>query len=151
MLLLSVVRPKPLLPRCSKLLHIFPGRRSHFSLNFWASLDPEVTVHQISAELCPFEFLFIYLLFFFFLFPINSTQFTSRTLNYTGVSLCATSYYLPRAYNAPLAELLLKGCRYYVDNCLQNRLPLQSCPFCLELCTMQVEPGMWMCKLIVVF
>ena len=24
--------PKPLLPRCSKLLAIFPGRRSHFSL-----------------------------------------------------------------------------------------------------------------------
>ena len=54
-----------LLPRRSKLLPIFPGGRSHFSLNFWASLDPEVTVHQISAELCPFEFFLIFIFFFF--------------------------------------------------------------------------------------
>ena len=52
MLLLCVLPPKALLPRSTKLLPIFPGGRSHFSLNFWASL---VTVHQISAELCPNE------------------------------------------------------------------------------------------------
>ena len=69
MFLSSVLRPKPLLPRCSKLLPIFPGGRSHFSLNFWDSLDPEVTVHQISAELCPFENLLI----FFLLFPVTFT------------------------------------------------------------------------------
>ena len=39
----------------SMLLPIFPGRSRYFSLNFWASLDPEVTVHQISAELCPLK------------------------------------------------------------------------------------------------
>ena len=32
----------------------------------------------------------------------------SSALNYTGVSLCATSYYLPRA---PLAKLLLWYCQ----------------------------------------
>ena len=44
-----------------------------------------VTVHQISADVYPFE-IFI--------------QFTSGALSYAGVSLCATSYYLPQAYNA---------------------------------------------------
>ena len=38
------------------------GGRSHFSLNFWASLDPEVTVNQRSAELYSFE---IFCKFFF--------------------------------------------------------------------------------------
>ena len=44
----------------------FPRREkatcTYFSLNFWVSCDPEVTVHQISAELCPF------------LFPINPSH-----------------------------------------------------------------------------
>ena len=57
---------KALLPRSSKLLPIFPGGRSHFFLNSWASL---VTVHQISAEICPNEIFY----FFFFFFFCNST------------------------------------------------------------------------------
>ena len=36
----SVCYLKPFLPRLSKLLPIFPGGRSHFSLNFCARLDP---------------------------------------------------------------------------------------------------------------
>ena len=31
----------------------------------------------------------------------------SSALNYTAVSLCATSYYLPQAYNAPLGGALV--------------------------------------------
>ena len=38
MLLWCVLRQKTLLPRSSKLLSIFPGGRSHFFLNSWASL-----------------------------------------------------------------------------------------------------------------
>ena len=42
--------------------------------------------------------------FFFLSFHL---QFISGVLNYTGASLCATSYYLPRAYNAPLGGALV--------------------------------------------
>ena len=87
----SALCPKPLLPRRSKLLPIFPEGRSHFSLNFWASLDPEVTAHQIFAELYPLDF--------FFVCNKRHLQFTPGALNYTGVSSCATSYYLPWAYS----------------------------------------------------
>ena len=55
----------------------------------------EVTVRQISAELCPFENVGN-----FFVSNQLHLQFTSGALNYAGVSICATSYYLPQAYNA---------------------------------------------------
>ena len=70
MLLSSALRPKPLLSRFSKLLPTFPGGRSHFSLKFWASLDPDITVHQISAESAPLN---LKKKKKCFLFTINST------------------------------------------------------------------------------
>ena len=54
-----------------------------------------------------FIFLFIYLFYFIFFFFCNSTYTISGALNYTGASLCATSYNLPRAYKAPLSGALV--------------------------------------------
>ena len=55
----------------------------------------KVRVHQILAALCPFE------IFGNFLVPnLLHFQFTSGALNCTGDSICATSYYLPSAYDA---------------------------------------------------
>ena len=35
-----------------KLLPIFPGERSHFSLNFWASLNPDAACVLLQSSLC---------------------------------------------------------------------------------------------------
>ena len=96
MLLSCVLRLKALLPRRSKPPY-FP--RWEKSLPKFLGLRLQFTIHQ---QLCPVEIYFVSNLF--------HLQFTSRALNYTGVSLCATSYYLPWAYNAQLAELLFAKC-----------------------------------------
>ena len=94
----------------SKLLSIFPGGRSHFSLNFWASLDPKVTVRQISPELCPNGNFLIF-------WGEFHLQFISGALNYTGASLCAASFNLPRAYNALLGGALVDRAICLTHNC----------------------------------
>ena len=53
----------------------------------------------------------IFFFFFFFFFLQFQLQFISGALNYAGASLCATSYFLPRAYNAPLGGALVFLCK----------------------------------------
>ena len=77
-----------------------------------------------------FFFLFIYFfffIFFFFFFEFH-LQFISGAINYTGASFCATSYYLPRAYNAPLGGALVYACGAYKKKIYQFLLlPWMAC------------------------
>ena len=101
MLLLCVLRPKALLPRHSKLLPIFPGGRSHFSLisgPAWTLWLQFTKYQQSYAQMKIFKKIFV--------IPL--------ALNCTGASLCATSYYLPRAYNAPLGAALVNMLDFHV-------------------------------------
>ena len=128
MVLSCVLCPKALLPRCSKLLSIFLGGRSHFSLNFIGQLGPlgYSTKYQQSYASMIFFFLFIYLFYFiffiylfiylfyyfilfylfFFFFVIPLTVYIRSTELYRGQFTCYIL--LPRAYNAPLGGALVK-------------------------------------------
>ena len=58
----------------------------------------DIAITKYQQRYAPMIFFFFF--FFFFVIP-------SRALYYAGASLCATSYYLPRAYNAPLGGALV--------------------------------------------
>ena len=57
---------------------------------------------QIVAALCPFEIFGNFLVS-----SLLRLQFTPGALNCTVVSICATSYYLPRAYDASACGALV--------------------------------------------
>ena len=77
----------------------------------WSSSDCfEVTVHQILAEFCPVENFGNSLGF-----QLTHLQFLSRAVNNTGVSICATSYYFPQAYDASTGRGLVN-----LDSCISK-------------------------------
>ena len=96
MLLSCVLRPKALLPRRSKLLPIFQ--------------EGEVTSPLISGPAWTLKLQFTKYyqsyapMIFFFVIPL--TDYIRSTELYRS-QFCATSYYLPRAYNAPLCGALV--------------------------------------------
>ena len=132
MLLWCVLCQKALPPRSSKLLPICLGGRNHFLLNSWASLVLRLQFTKYQQRYAPtkyflflFFILFYFIFFFFFEFHL---QFISGAMNYTGASFCATSYYLPRAYNAPLGGALVHACGAYKKKIYQFLLlPWMAC------------------------
>ena len=97
-----------------------PSIRKHFSLeaaNFSLfSQEGEVTSFLFPVWLLRLQFtkyqqryasMNCFYLFFFFFFLYFHLQFISGALNYTGASFCATSFYWPWAYNAPLGGALV--------------------------------------------
>ena len=88
MLLSCVLRPKVLLPRCSKPPY-FPRREKSLLPKFLGQLGPLGYVHQILAELCPIEIF----LNFFFVIPltvyIQSTElYRSQFMWYLHLTTC---------------------------------------------------------------
>ena len=63
----------------------------------------KITVQQIVAALCPFEIFGN----FFLVSSLLRLQFPPGTLNCIIVSICATSYYFPRAYDASACGALV--------------------------------------------
>ena len=145
MLLWCVLCQKALPPRSSRLLPICLGGRNHFLLNSWASLVLRLQFTKYQQRYAPTKyflflffilficlfFLYIYLFYFFFFFFFFfefHLQFISGAMNYTGASFCATSYYLPQAYNAPLGGALVHACGAYKKKIYQFLLlPWMAC------------------------